>query len=274
MSIVFPFFLFFTHFAFGLLLVSQFVSMREVRKSFFRFNGFICLIALLAATLILRLGYGGLSQIWLSELYKYWVLPILLVLVYFLALRTQRIRLTKALLYLSVLAGVLVIGADAALTVRRISTQESFLIPVFYLNYLASALLLGSVTAAMILGHWYLVDPRLSISHLKKLAVLFNMALLIRAFFVSLTLIVYSARGADPPYNLSQFLDPMSDGLFFWMRVLTGLVGPTVLAFLIWRTVKMRSTQSATGLLYVAVILVLFGELIAKYLSVTALIPV
>jgi hypothetical protein len=65
----------------------------------------------------------------------------------------------------------------------------------------------------------------------------------------------------------------MFHGAIFWARVITGLIGPLILAFLIWRTVKMRSTQSATGLLYVAVILVLFGELISKYLLTIVFIP-
>ena len=41
------------------------------------------------------------------------------------------------------------------------------------------------------------------------------------------------------------------DGVFFWQRVLFGLCGPTVLAYLTWETAKIRSTQSATGILYV-----------------------
>ncbi len=51
-------------------------------------------------------------------------------------------------------------------------------------------------------------------------------------------------------------------------RSLMGLAAPLMLSVLIWQTVKMRSTQSATGLLYVALILVLFGELVSQFLLV------
>ena len=47
------------------------------------------------------------------------------------------------------------------------------------------------------------------------------------------------------------------------MRWGMGFAGPVVAAILAWKTVRIRSTQSATGILYVAMILVLFGELTA-----------
>src|SRR3972149_81047 len=34
------------------------------------------------------------------------------------------------------------------------------------------------------------------------------------------------------------------DGIFFWQRVLFGLIGPAVLAYMTWETAKIRSTQS------------------------------
>jgi len=56
------------------------------------------------------------------------------------------------------------------------------------------------------------------------------------------------------------------DGIFFWQRVLFGLIGPAVLAYMTWETAKIRSTQSATGILYVDFFMVIVGELVAKYL--------
>ena len=42
------------------------------------------------------------------------------------------------------------------------------------------------------------------------------------------------------------------------------------LIWFIWKTVEIRSTQSATGILYVQLFLVMAGELLAKYLRVAA----
>ncbi|SVC87867.1 uncharacterized protein METZ01_LOCUS340721, partial [marine metagenome] len=42
---------------------------------------------------------------------------------------------------------------------------------------------------------------------------------------------------------------------------------PIGLAWMTWKTVELRSIQSATGILYAAVVFVLFGETISIYLS-------
>jgi len=62
-------------------------------------------------------------------------------------------------------------------------------------------------------------------------------------------------------------------GVFFWQRVLFGLAGPALLSYLTWETAKIQATQSATGILYVQLFLVLAGELLAKYLRVAAGFP-
>ncbi|HET7294104.1 MAG TPA: hypothetical protein VFM88_16880, partial [Vicinamibacteria bacterium] len=63
------------------------------------------------------------------------------------------------------------------------------------------------------------------------------------------------------------------DGVFVWMRVLFGIAGPASLLWFVWKTVEIRSTQSATGILYVQLFLVMSGELLAKYLRVAAGLP-
>jgi hypothetical protein len=55
--------------------------------------------------------------------------------------------------------------------------------------------------------------------------------------------------------------------------LLFGLIGPVVLAYMTWETAKLRSTQSATGILYVDLFMVIVGELVAKYLLLSASLP-
>lgn len=57
------------------------------------------------------------------------------------------------------------------------------------------------------------------------------------------------------------------------LRWLAGIVGVFVLSILTWRTLKIPNTQSATGILYVAVIFVFMGELVSRLLSVKAHFP-
>jgi hypothetical protein len=63
-------------------------------------------------------------------------------------------------------------------------------------------------------------------------------------------------------------------GIFFWQRVLFGLLGPGLLSYLTWETAKIQSTQSATGILYVDFFTVIVGEMLAKYLLLSTTVPV
>ena len=54
--------------------------------------------------------------------------------------------------------------------------------------------------------------------------------------------------------------------MFFWPRILFGVLVPVILAVMIRSTVKIRHTQAATGLLYLAVVALLFGEFFSKFL--------
>jgi protein NrfD len=55
------------------------------------------------------------------------------------------------------------------------------------------------------------------------------------------------------------------DGLFLWVRLAVGIIGPLILAVMILETVRIRSTQAATGLLYIAMLLVVAGEFFSKF---------
>jgi hypothetical protein len=134
---------------------------------------------------------------------------------------------------------------------------------------LTSVLLLGAAAAAMILGHYYLVVLDLPISALRRLTVLLIAGLVLRSVVVAVALAVGDAGAYQDLSAVAAGLwSP--DGVFVWMRLLFGLAGPLSLIWFIWKTVEIRSTQSATGILYVQLFLVLSGELLAKYLRVAA----
>jgi hypothetical protein len=126
---------------------------------------------------------------------------------------------------------------------------------------LTSALLLGSMMAAMLLGHSYLIAPTMSIEPLKRLVTWIAVAVVGRAGFAGLSLIVPDDGG-----NLNSL-----SGFWWWSmfaaRWVIGLVGPAVIAWMVWQTARIRATQSATGILYAGVILTFFGELISQLLN-------
>jgi hypothetical protein len=130
---------------------------------------------------------------------------------------------------------------------------------------LSSSVLLGAAAAAMILGHYYLVVLDLPTSALKRLTVLLCLSLALRGLVVGSAL--FGGAGLLQATDVVRGVFDL-DGVFVWMRVLFGLAGPASLLWFIWKTVEIRSTQSATGILYVQLFLVLSGELLATYLRV------
>jgi hypothetical protein len=136
---------------------------------------------------------------------------------------------------------------------------------------LTSAALLGAAFAAMVLGHWYLVVLDLPIIALRRLTVLLAASLAARALTVGIAL--FAVAGAYEATAAVAAGRWDNDGLFVWMRLLFGIAGPLSLIGFVWKTVEIRSTQSATGILYVQLFLVMSGELLATYLRVSAGYP-
>jgi len=126
---------------------------------------------------------------------------------------------------------------------------------------LASAFLLGSTLTAMLLGHQYLTAPAMSIDPLRRFVRCVGWGLGLRAALAAAGLGLW-AWGA-PTGVTSATVSP----LFLGVRWGMGLLGPAVAAVMTWKTVEIRSTQSATGILYIAMTLVLFGELTALVLT-------
>lgn len=57
--------------------------------------------------------------------------------------------------------------------------------------------------------------------------------------------------------------------MWLGMRIVMGYAGTFLATYLSYRTASIRSTQSATGILYVALALLLFGELTSMLLGKT-----
>jgi hypothetical protein len=122
---------------------------------------------------------------------------------------------------------------------------------------LASGFLLGATLTAMLLGHHYLTAPTMSIDPLKRYVRCIGWGLGVRG---ALALIgVWLAHSGLA--GLEAGSQDLGSPLLLSMRWGMGFAGPVAAAILAWKTVQIRSTQSATGILYVMLALVLFGEL-------------
>ena len=140
-------------------------------------------------------------------------------------------------------------------------------------SFISSAALLGGTSTAMILGHWYLVLPSMEVSLLQAMVRFHIGSTALRIVVVSLA-VWWAIVGMELPGGTFERYIFSLDGIFFWQRVLFGLLGPVVLAYMTWETAKIRSTQSATGILYVDFFTVIVGEVLAKYLLVATTVPV
>ena len=132
----------------------------------------------------------------------------------------------------------------------------------------AGGLFFGAVLVIMNLGHWYLVSRSIPFKLLARGAALFGGLAIFRTIYLAVAMAAQRhSEGVQTLVSLER------DALFFLFRVLWGIAGPLALSYFIWRTAELKSNQAATGLLYVALIFVLIGELLSSYLTVATGFP-
>ena len=123
----------------------------------------------------------------------------------------------------------------------------------------ALALATGGVFAAMILGHWYLVTPKLPERPLvlvaRRLMGVVAIQVLLFAIWVGVGI------GPGSPGPLGALVGPYA--LFVWLRLLVGLIFPLVVSWAAVQTARTRSMESATGLLYINVGTIAAGTILA-----------
>lgn len=129
-------------------------------------------------------------------------------------------------------------------------------------------LLLGLVTTAMLLGHWYLNTPTMKLAPLQRLIILLAAAVIARAVVCGGgAALEFAEQTAREGSERTTWL------VFLGLRWLAGIVGVLGLTRLTWLTLKIPNTQSATGILYAGVILAFIGELTSQLLSAEARYP-
>jgi hypothetical protein len=123
----------------------------------------------------------------------------------------------------------------------------------------SSAATLGIATTAMLMGHSYLIAPAMSLTPLLRLLATLVAVTILRMMLSSIG--IWSLTGLRSFANLD-------NDLLLWLplRWGFGFAGPLVLAWMAWRAARIRSTQSATGILYVLVIFCFFGEVTSQLL--------
>lgn len=136
--------------------------------------------------------------------------------------------------------------------------------PAWITFFFTSMLLLGVSNFSMLLGHYYLVVPKLSEEPLINCLFIFWTVLF---FKIASSVAIILSTGL--PYL--QEGTTLGDGymynwLFISMRYLWGYAAPLILSLFTYKLCRLRSIQSATGVLYIVEFFVIVGELISVYL--------
>ncbi|MEX2160220.1 MAG: hypothetical protein WEB04_12540 [Dehalococcoidia bacterium] len=139
------------------------------------------------------------------------------------------------------------------------------------LSFVAGALALGLVNETMVLGHWYLVSPRLAGKPLQELTLVLFAVLCVQGGLMLLN----AAIPADHvPETSAALAGSLGSNPAFWLRAGAGMAFPIALAFMAWRSSLENAMMSATGLLYIAVGAVFVGEVLARGLLFVTASPV
>jgi hypothetical protein len=128
---------------------------------------------------------------------------------------------------------------------------------------LSSGFVLGATLTAMLLGHYYLTAPSMTIDPLKRATAMIACGLGARCLLAAVGLYIALAG------HVTSDIAPIDNNAVTLLAVRWGMgfVAAGISTYLAWKTAQIRSTQSATGILYITMIFVLFGELTSLVLT-------
>lgn len=166
-------------------------------------------------------------------------------------------RLPRSLLAVAAgLAGIMALAALAGAGGTRSA-------PLFAAQLILVALALGAVSAAMLLGHWYLVTPKLSPDPLRRMMWLLLGTLVLQALTFALAVLAVSSGPLGGPI-----------GWITWLRLVVGILLPIAITVLALLASRAASLQASTGLLYIGMAFVMAGSIAGASLAYLTGVPV
>jgi hypothetical protein len=138
--------------------------------------------------------------------------------------------------------------------------------------FFVSALLLGSVTVGMLIGHWYLIDTGQSLDPFVRIYKFFVFSLIAQCVLFALSLVLLHFFGVPSTVKAMEQLWREHSTLLV-TRVIVGQCAPLVLSWMIWRTLLIPHTMAATGLFYIALLGVFVGEILGRQIIALTALP-
>jgi hypothetical protein len=145
--------------------------------------------------------------------------------------------------------------------------------PLDVLGFVSAALLVGSIFMGQFLGHWFLNVPGVHIQELLRLVKLLIFSIGLRWIAAALAIVLRLLPSCADDRFASFLCLNSFDLIMFLTFSLFSLLAPVLLAPMIYKTTKVRSTQSATGIFYALSVMILLGEGAALYFRILRALP-
>jgi len=248
----------------------------KIERGFYKSTACVYLVSALMTTVGLgMLGWRGQVGIGptttsLAIVCGIWVVFCAVFTLYVVTLWSENGALRARAFSFGLLCGAI---AVSALVILVKPTPFGALADVAYIiTALTSSLALGLVSGAMMFGHWYLIDLGMDVEYLRSFIRLIAVALIADIIAMGLALAVLALfGGADATSAIGNLF---GDHLMLWaMRMVFGPIASLILTWMCWQTLKIPQTMAATGLLYIALMSVVVGEMLGRFILFRTALP-
>jgi len=246
--------IFFAQLGFGSAMILPFFPIKVTGKSFLRFYyGFIVIFLAFFIICLIRLNQFH---------YNYLIISALAVWSWVMAFTKSFTKTEQVLMWVFAFCSLVLLFSYPQKYFFHAMAWTSYFIP--FLLMLSGTIFLCFFLMNMIFGHWYLINRKLPIDHLIKTSRNLIFFTYLRLITVGISVyIAYTTMSISAFHRLTDF---MGHGVFFWARILVGIGLPLLVAHLSYESAKIKSNQSATGILYAGMVFVFMGEIMGLYL--------
>lgn len=144
------------------------------------------------------------------------------------------------------------VSADGLLTLKGTLTWWS---------ELAIAAVSGTTVGGMLLGHWYLTTPAMSTTPLNRVNWFLGCVAIDRLILAGIALWMFWPFASSGTDSVGATSWTSTHTIWLMLEWLGGILGPLAVSFMVVRILRYNNTQSATGVLFVGVILAFIGEM-------------
>jgi len=269
------FLLVFGELAFGGMLAMAVPPFFRIERGFYKSSasiylgaGLIAMIGLVLLAIRARPAtQPGAVALWISA--GLWMLFCIACAVYLSTLWTENAAIRARSFTTALATGLVAVACNAI--VLKPESLGPLASCAYALTAVSSSIVLGFVSGAMLFGHWYLIDPNLPVDYLRDLVRITAIVLGVDVIALLFVIGIMAISGGAPAAAVASLFD--SHAGLLSARIILGPVATGALIWMCWHTLKIPQTMAATGLLYIAVLSVLVGEMLGRFIMFRTALP-